>query len=71
VWSKNSTAGQIYTSLNNSEFAAQDDLAAADGLSSSLLTAGTSSDPYFDPAMNMGLTDMGLGTLSPTNPTGQ
>ena len=66
-WGRNTTDGQIYNALSNSEFAAVDDLAQQDVQpTDSVLTSGVSSDPYFDPSSSMGLSDLGLGTLSPT-----
>lgn len=64
-WGRNTTDGQIYNALNNSEYAAVDDLAQQDvAAQDSLLLSGTpGSDPYFDPAANMGLADLGNGTL--------
>lgn len=63
AWQKTNPYGQMYKSLNNAEYAAQEDLAQADQLSDSVLTSGTSSDPYFDPASNMGLADLGTDQL--------
>jgi len=64
-WGKNTSDGQIYNAISNSEYSAVDDLYSAGvPATSSALMSGTSSDPFFDPASNMGLVDLGSGNLS-------
>lgn len=69
-WGKYSTNGQIYNAMNNSEYAAVDDMQSAGVISNnSLLISGTSADNTpMDPGSNLGLPSIDYNTFNAQNP---
>jgi hypothetical protein len=69
-WEKNTTDGQLYLALNNSEYAAVADMQAAGVIpSESLLLAGGSTDnSMLDPSTQLGLPSIDYNTFNQLNP---